>query len=433
MNILVADDDFVIRGILQNNLEKMGYTVLTAEDGLQAWNIFQNENLKMVISDWLMPQMDGLDLCRKIRSAHREHYTYVIILTAKNLKEDLVKVFESGADDYISKPFYQGELEARLKTAERILNLEDEYIKFNNILIESRNKFRIVFDSLQEKIIVVDEDFIILSANKAFMETSNKGFHKIIGRSFLDDEFDIHKKGCVVEVKSKMMEVFQSGKPIESFHAYTEDNGQNLYTHFNYLPIKKRNGDVFQVVVVEKDITEERRKSEEIKFLNTELTEALDQINSKNKALETTLEELKNTQAHIVQSEKLASIGQLAAGVAHEINNPTGFVSSNLKTLADYQNDMKELIKSYRKLITYMDNPSSESISAEVLKEMVQIKTIEDEIDIDFIQTDIQDLLNDCHEGTERIKNIVSALKDFAHPGDGEIKIADINKVSNRR
>ena len=88
-----------------------------------ARELFQKNEVKMVITDWMMPQIDGLELCKKIRSAGKEDYTYVIVLTAKDQKDDLVEVFNSGADDYIPKPFDHEELKVRIKTGERVIQL----------------------------------------------------------------------------------------------------------------------------------------------------------------------------------------------------------------------------------------------------------------------------------------------------------------------
>lgn len=124
MDILVAEDDFVSRSLLVNILEKLGHTVQIAEDGLMAWEIMQNREIRMVVTDWMMPGLDGPSLCKKIRRIDTEAYVYIILLTAKDAKEDIVEGLEAGADDYLSKPFNKTEFIARLNSGLRILDLE---------------------------------------------------------------------------------------------------------------------------------------------------------------------------------------------------------------------------------------------------------------------------------------------------------------------
>ena len=152
------------------------------------------------------------------------------------------------------------------------------------------------------------------------------------------------------------------------------------------------------------------------------------EIEAQNAELKSTLKRLEDTQAQMLQSEKMASIGQLAAGVAHEINNPTGFVSSNLKTLLDYQEDIAGLIGKYHELVALLESDQHLESLPECVKFSIQeLKAAESDIDIDFLMEDINELIGDCREGTDRIKKIVIDLKDFAHPGEDKIQSMDIN------
>ena len=140
-------------------------------------------------------------------------------------------------------------------------------------------------------------------------------------------------------------------------------------------------------------------------------------------------EDKEKLQAQLLQSEKMASVGQLAAGIAHEINNPTGFISSNLNTLKDYQNDITRLSRLYRKLIADLrDTIAKENLPSSIAKQVEEIVDLETEADIDYVLNDLPALIEDSQEGTERIKKIVVDLKDFAHPGEDKLSSADINK-----
>lgn len=125
MKILIAEDDPVSRRLLEAFLSKWGYDVVITCDGREAWEVLNEEDApSLVVSDWMMPKVDGLELCRKIREMQRSRYTYFIILTAKERKEDVIQGLEAGADDFLIKPFHQEELKYRVQIGERIIKLE---------------------------------------------------------------------------------------------------------------------------------------------------------------------------------------------------------------------------------------------------------------------------------------------------------------------
>lgn len=261
IDILVVEDDLVSGKLIQKILTKKGYAPIFVENGFEAWEILNSRPIRMVITDWIMPGMDGPTLCRKIRESSIKHYIYIILLTAKMLSSDAVAGLEAGADDFISKPIEPEELMARLRAGYRIIQLEEDQKK----------------------------------------------------------------------------------------------------AHFQLL-----------------------------------------------------------------QTEKMASIGQLAAGVAHEINNPTGFVSSNLKTLTDYTRDLYKLCDMHDLLLKEIEDTGS-AVPSTIRDHVSRIRQFQTDIDLEYIKDDIVDLVDDCREGAERIKKIVIDLKDFAHPGSDKLKPADIN------
>ncbi|QGU00877.1 hypothetical protein SYNTR_2283 [Candidatus Syntrophocurvum alkaliphilum] len=129
MKILIADDEPISRNLLQDTLNKWDYEVIVANDGLEAWQVFETEDYpSLAILDWMMPKMDGIEICKKIRARSDDKYIYIIILTARTKPEDIIMGLEAGADDYITKPFNSDELKYRLKIGERILNLEQRIL-----------------------------------------------------------------------------------------------------------------------------------------------------------------------------------------------------------------------------------------------------------------------------------------------------------------
>jgi diguanylate cyclase (GGDEF)-like protein len=127
--ILIAEDEPVSRRLLEAYLVKLGYSVVVTCDGNEAWKALQTENApRLAILDWMMPGLDGVEICRKLRREPVEPYTYIILLTALQRDEDLVVGMEAGADDYITKPFKANELRVRLRAGMRIVELQNELI-----------------------------------------------------------------------------------------------------------------------------------------------------------------------------------------------------------------------------------------------------------------------------------------------------------------
>jgi diguanylate cyclase (GGDEF)-like protein len=124
MKLLIVEDERVQRKFLQAMLTRAGHEVISAADGLEAWKMLEENHLRLVITDWQMPVMDGQELIRRIRAASFPNYTYIIVLTSRDSKNYKLEGLQSGADDYLIKPPDQDELIARLAIAERILNLE---------------------------------------------------------------------------------------------------------------------------------------------------------------------------------------------------------------------------------------------------------------------------------------------------------------------
>lgn len=135
MKVLIAEDDGPGRALLQGALAKLGHTVLTAKDGAEAWELLVRENPRIVVSDWMMPRLDGLDLCRRVRARREEAYVYFILLTGQLVGDgNRALAVEEGVDDFLTKPLDIEVLRLRLRVAERIVSLTERVRTLEGIL-----------------------------------------------------------------------------------------------------------------------------------------------------------------------------------------------------------------------------------------------------------------------------------------------------------
>jgi len=135
MKILIAEDEPISRRVLQTNLKKWDYEVVTCEDGAQAWEMLQDPKAPLlVILDWMMPYIDGIDLCRRVRQLPHGALAYIILLTAKTEKADIIQGLSAGANDYATKPCDPDELKARVLVGQRVIDLR------NRLLEAERNR-----------------------------------------------------------------------------------------------------------------------------------------------------------------------------------------------------------------------------------------------------------------------------------------------------
>ncbi len=207
LKILIADDDSVSLTLLKKILEREGHKVLLAENGRDAWRLFNENELNMLITDWVMPEMDGLELCQRVRDLKLNYYVYIIMITANDRRNEAIKGLEAGADDYITKPFLPGEVIARIRSGYRIIKLENDYKSANRDLEAKNNKLEQlhsqltrtaeeannayieltqVFNVSSDGIWVIDKDFNILRINEGFLKISENRKEEIIGSKCYD-------------------------------------------------------------------------------------------------------------------------------------------------------------------------------------------------------------------------------------------------------
>ncbi len=285
--ILIVDDDKFFLNFIHLVLKKQGYRVLIAGNGKDALGILEKETPDLIISDVMMPEMNGIELCKAVKSNPKKKDIYFLVLTSKSEVSEKIRLLDIGADDFLSKPVNNDELLAKVRASMRIRDLQRELKESNQRLTQLNKK---------------------LQQTTQYLQKANR--------------------------------------------------------------------------------------------------------------------EIKEAQSQLLQHEKMASIGQLAAGVAHEINNPIGFIYSNLSVLQDYIEDLLSFFKGYKALKQAVQTGQLKA----VLPAFGELEKTEKEIDLDFIMDDFEKIVKESLDGAERVKVIVQDLKDFSHIDQAEVKYFNLNQ-----
>jgi len=238
MKILVVDDDIMIRHLTVRILGGAHFEVVTATSGEDAWKILQGENPPtLVVLDWMMPGLNGIDLCRKLRSRNTSQYTYVLLLTSRALKCDLIAALQAGADDYIIKPLNRDEFVARVQIGERALAREAKLTRING-------DWRAMLDTAPFGVACLAADGSIRRANHSFFQTFDFGnmeelLGKPVGETILRNQSD-----C-----KRLMDHVRSRAPFDEFHLEASDrNGISHPLAFWGRPLEAMEGAVYEII-----------------------------------------------------------------------------------------------------------------------------------------------------------------------------------------
>lgn len=312
-------------------------------------------------------------------------------------------------------------------------------------LIASDQHLGEIIAGVSVAIFVIDRQHRITHWNRACATLTGYGADQMIGtseqwRAFYASErpvmADLIVEGASDQVRAlhygakyRRSALLDGAYEAEDFFPDLGREGKCLF--FTAAPLRNHAGDIVGAIETLQDVSERKRVSEELREAYQKLEQRVEdrtrELQSSNQQLEETLGELQTAQSFLIQSEKMASIGQLAAGVAHEINNPTGFVASNLNTLNEYVGDIGRLIAAHRALADRVQ-ASGERVDS-VTEALEALRRLEQDLDLEYLLGDIPSLVEESREGTHRIKKIVEALKDFAHPGQGTMDYADVNDL----
>jgi PAS domain S-box-containing protein len=307
-----------------------------------------------------------------------------------------------------------------------------------------------IVDHASESVIATDQNGKILYVNPATEKMYEYTKEELIGKELEIINVELYKE----RIQKEISEAALCGEVWQGELLNRRKDGKVFYTSTSVSKRVDKNGDFIALVWFQRDITQRKRYQEEMIRIEKEKTETLrilheneSAINrslsrAKRELLEKNLELEKRTfeleaekkrlkeayvklnqmQTQLLQSEKLASLGQLAAGVAHEMNNPIGFVNSNLGTLDEYVKDIKKLLEKYEKMEKIIkEDKSKERLSQE-------IDELKEQINLAFVLEDFDKIISESQDGTQRVKSIVENLRDFSHVGKGKLEFADINK-----
>ncbi|MCF6249069.1 MAG: ATP-binding protein [Desulfobacula sp.] len=268
--------------------------------------------------------------------------------------------------------------------------VDKERIKTEKALKESEKKYSMLFKSGSDAVILVDAKTLrLLDGNRAAQHLYGYSRKELLKLDVTDLSLEPEKTKRIIQ------KGVETAIPIR-YH-------------------KKKDGAVFPVEIRTNFFKLNNRK---INIGN------IRDISERVKAEK----EKKELQSRLLNSQKMEAIGQLAAGVAHEINNPVGFVGSNLEALNDYMKNIEVLLQHYGRLGNMLKDFNQEYLSDEIKGQIQMISKYEKDIEIDYIREDIPELLHDCKDGTDQIGSVVGDLKSFAHPGKDRQMAVDINK-----
>jgi PAS domain S-box-containing protein len=272
--------------------------------------------------------------------------------------------------------------------------------------VKEEEKLRILalaIEHLDSAFVITDTKGVIEYVNPAYEKITGYTKEEVIGKNQSILKSGKHKENFY----KNLWLTISSGKVWRDIFINKKKDGTIYYEGGTVFPVFNNKGKILHYAAVKRDITEKLKNQEEIYY--------------KNKALEETNKKLKETQSQLIQQEKLASIGTLAAGIAHELNNPIGFIASNLNTLKKYNKSVSDFIRKMEEELEKKENNCSE-ITAIISK-------YKKENHIDFLLEDVGDLVNESLEGVERITSIVKNLRSFSRIDQmGEIKEYDIRE-----
>ncbi len=464
-NVLVVDDDALIREISKDLLIGAGYTVFTAKGALEGLDVLKKEEINVVILDIVMPLHSGFEMIPQIKKINTD--ISIIIMTAFASLDSAIEAIRIGAYDYIRKPLKEEEI---LHAVNRGMERNRLVLQNSSLMqeLEERIKRLELFETISravsstldlqkllEKVMEITKS--VMGAEACSILLPDESGRELVFTVALGEKGEEAREFKIKPGQGIAGWVLQHGEPLlikdvkadGRFYRDLDDKTGFETRSMIAVPllikdkslgvievINKVNGGQFEkgdedtlvtmagqiaVAVDNAKMTEDlKRSKEQIEGYSKNLEEM---VYKRTGELEKINMELKATQAQLLQTEKLSSLGELAAGIAHEINNPIGFINSNLRTMGEYREDIMRLIEKYEALANNIRG-SNHDLLTSLVDDLANTKR---EIRFDFIMSDLSKLIQESRDGAYRVYKIVRDLRGFARADDAERKFVDIH------
>jgi CheY-like chemotaxis protein len=256
MHVLIAESDHETALNLADLLAKMSHHPYIARDGMEAWRIFTDHEVEVMISQYGLPRMNSIELCKKMRAFNRYLFTYHIVLIEKNEVSHLKEIFESGADDCIIKPVNPLLFKARIRSCERAAQAITRCRELQDTLTASRNKLRIIFDALPEEIVSVDREGKIVSLNRSYVQGRDGDFSEFWQQEVQAETLYFLERFHQSLFRTSLKSVLETGKPVVINDMLTQKGDHQQRKQIQFLPVTDDHNRIIQVLIVARDTTD---------------------------------------------------------------------------------------------------------------------------------------------------------------------------------